>query len=375
MSLSLLDSTKLISHTQTFAPAATGLGFASAGDINRFLFQSYGKTIKEIPPANRPKGAIFFLAPAGKTNGLAPPKKLKPVLLQIQRDVAYRFYEVPIDLTEGAKEVHQTTSEEQRLMASDAWPISHAQLLSRVTSRCVVWGNGVSAYVFICGDVYLETPDVVEAFPTGLPSTFQSLSWDNGAILYEFAEIELNDTSESGIWKLPDLYLLKPRPEKIMSRNLGKFLKDRMAGYRHHEEEAHVENEGRADISLTLYNGFIYIIEVKWVGQSLVATKKLESEKTIRSALKSNKKGWLTKFDDSTFIAGVKQLAKYFKTGKYQRAYLAVFDCCEPKTGRKHESPPISAAEIAPYDHSCFLAHRACVDPRKASKSSKSKTP
>jgi hypothetical protein len=371
MSDSLFDLTKLITHVQSFAQPAASLGFSTPGEIERFLFKSYGRAIREIPPANRPRGALFFLARPGTPSALASPKDLKPVVLQIQRDIAQRFYEVPTDLAGGIKEAAQLTSAEQRQMASGAWTPGQAQLLSRCSGRCVVWGNGVGACVFLAGDCFLESPDVVEELPTGLPSTFQSLSWANGEIVYHFAENELNDTSETGIWRLPEQFLLRSKPEKIMSVGLGRFLRLRMAGYRHHEDEAHVENEGRADISLVLYNGLVEIIEVKWVGKALVGTKQLENDASIKAVLQNGTKGWVTEFDDAAFGAGARQLAKYFKTGKYHRAYLAVFDCCKPKAGRKHECCPIDDADVAPFDCGSFRAYRACADPRKASKSSK----
>lgn len=372
MSSSLFDLAKLSSHAQSFAQAAANIGFSSVGEIERFLFKGYGKAIREIPPANRPRGALFFLKPPGILSGLASTSELKPVLLQVQRDIARRIYGVPTDLLGGTQEVEEVNSAAKRQMASGAWPYSEAQRLSRQSGGCVVWGNGVSATVFLAGDCLFESPDVVEELPTGLPTSFQSLSWSDGEIVYEFAGTELNDTSETGIWRLPDQFLLRPKPEKIMSIRLGRFLRLRMAGYRHHEDEAHVENEGRADISLVLYNGEVYIIEVKWVGTSLIATKQLTSDAVLKTALKNGSKGWVTSYDDSTFGTGARQLAKYFKTQKYQRAYLAVFDCRKPEAGRGHESSAIDPANVAPFDCASFRAYRACVDPRKASKSSKS---
>jgi len=375
MTTPLIDLSKLANHSLAFVDSARACGFSSPGEIDRFLFKSYGKTVREIPPANRAQGAIFFLDPAVASGPLAQIVDLKPVLMQIQTNVARKFYMVRLDLSGGAILAHETTSGEQKLMASGAWTLGHAQMLSRQTGRCVVWANGVSATVFLAGDCYIETPDVVEELPIGLPPSFQSLSWDDGKIVYEFAQHELNDTGPGGIWQLPDHLLLKPKPEKLMSVGLGKFLRHRMAGYRHHEDEGHVENQGRADVSLTHYNGFIYIIEVKWVGRSLTATKHLKTEQAIKTALKNKAKGWMTEFGEETFVAGAKQLAQYFSTSRYQRAYLTVFDCNAPSIGRKNESLPVDPTHVAPYSPASFRILRACVDPRKASKISKAKQP
>ncbi len=371
MRASLFDLSRLHSHAQFFAEAAAKIGFPSVGEIERFLFKGYGKAIHKIPPADRPRGALFFLKPPGVVSQLAPAGEPRPVLLQIQSDVAQCLYAVPADLAGGIQKVEELNIAAKQRMAAGAWSISEAQRLSRESGECVVWGNGVSATVFLAGYSLSDSPDVVEELPSGLPTSFQSLSWSDGEIFYEFAGSELNDTTETGIWRLPDQFLLRPKPEKIMSIGLGRFLRQRMAGYRHHEDEPYVENEGRADISLVRYNGEIYIIEVKWVGSSLIARKQAESDDKIKAALKSDSKGWVTNYDDSTFGAGTRQLAKYFGTQKYQRAYLTVFDCSKPRAGHGHEQIPVDPANVVPFDSARFRVYRACVDPRKASKSSK----
>jgi hypothetical protein len=237
----------------------------------------------------------------------------------------------------------------------------------------VVWANGVAATVFLAGDCYLETPDVVAQLQPGLPGSFQSLSWDDGEIVFEFARHELNDTSPAGIWHLPDHLLLRPKPEKLISAGLGKFLRYRMAGYWQHDEEPYVENQGRADISLFHYNGFVHIIEVKWAGCSLTAAKQLKTVPAIKAALKKNDKSWVTEYGEEAFASGAKQLAQYFSTGKYQRAYLTVFDCKPPANTRKNECLLVVDTDVAPYNPTDFRILRACVDPRKASKRSKAR--
>lgn len=375
MTTSLLDLSTLANFSVVFADSAKACGFSSPGDINRFLFKSYGKALRAIPPANRPKGAIFFLSPPATVGALAANADLQKVLMRIRTDVARTFYCVPLDLSGGATAAHETTSNEQKLMAADAWTPGFALMISRCTRRCVVWANGVGAHVYLDGHCYIETPDVVEELAIGIPSNFQSLSWDNGEIVFEFAQHKLNDTSPAGIWQIPDGLLLKPKPERLMSVALGEFLHFRMAGYKHHDDEPYVENQGRADVSLHSYNGSVYIIEVKWVGRSLKATKQLETKQAIEAELKKKKTDWLTEYGQEAFEAGAKQLAQYFSTGKYQRAYLAVFDCNPPANNRKSEILPVDQAHIGPHSPADFRTLRACVDPRKASTSSKAKAP
>lgn len=375
MSTTLKDLSKLSMHPLVFDEPAKACGFASAGDIERFLFTSYGKAIKEIASANRPKGAIFFLGPPATFGALAAIADLKPVLLQIRTDVARKLYMVPLDLSGGVSLAYEPQSGDRQSMVGGAWTAQQAQALSKSSGRCVVWATGVSVLVFLNGDFYCESPDVVEAIPAGHTRGFQGLSWDDGEIVHEFAKHDLNDTTPSGIWHLPDQLLLRPKPEKLMSVGLGKFLKHRMAGYGHHVDECHVENQGRADIELIHYNDRIDIVEVKWVGCALTGAKQLEPEDAIKAALKLKTKGWLTEYGDETFVAGTKQLAVYMGTGRYQRAYLVVFDCKQPAKNRQSESLPVDKVHVAPLNPADFRVLRACVDPRKASTVSKAKQP
>jgi len=91
--------------------------------------------------------------------------------------------------------------------------------------------------------------------------------------------------------------------------------------------------------------------------------------------LKAKTKGWFTTYDDSTFDEGVKQMKIYFANGGYNKAFLFVFDCCAPATGRTHGDHAINPAHVAPHSLASFRALRACVEPRKASKVSKATSP
>jgi hypothetical protein len=258
----LLDLATFASHLLGFEKAAKAEGFASPSDINRFLFKSYGKAVKQMAPADRLRGAIFILNAPASPNALAQPRDLITALHRVQSDIDQRIYSLAADISAEPAVAHTPTHNDLRQMVSGEWNMGYAQLISRCTKKCVVWASGVGAVVFLAGEVYLETPDVVEELSGGIPAGFQKLSWDDGEIAYEFARHELNDTSRAGIWHLPNQFLLCPKPEKLMSAALGKFLRNRMAGYWNHDEEPYVENEGRADISLARPNGFFYIIEV-----------------------------------------------------------------------------------------------------------------
>jgi hypothetical protein len=355
-----------------FGQSAAEIGFGSAGEIDRFVFSVYAKAIREIQPADRLRGAILIREPAGAPDALGEPSKLKTLLQQIQATATNTFHSLCLDLAGGLSAAYTCTPADRRSLVGGGWTQQVAQQFSRANKKCVLWATGVSAVVYLCGDVYLESPDVIEELPAGFPAGFQSLSWDDGRIIFHFANSDLNDTGPIGIWHLPANHLLRPKPEALIRSRLGKFLNFRLAGYTQHYEEAHVEHEGRADVSLHLIDGRVLIIEVKWIGCSLVDSRKNETEDAIKAAIAKNAKGWLTRFDETTIASGVRQLVGYYKTGKYGRAYLAVFDCASPPNTTSSRDLPVPAAELGGHSAENFRILCACVDPRFASKRAKS---
>jgi hypothetical protein len=370
MDLPLFTIASLANRDIIFNPVAAELGFGLAGEIDRFIFNVYAKSLRETVPAGRPRGTIFVLEPATESNALASVAAFKPMLREIQTKATKAFHTVRVDLEGGLSVAYACTPADRTHLVSGGWSQQMAQHFSRSQKKCVVWAIGVGVIVYISGDIYLESADVIEEFAVGFPGNFQDLSWDDGTIVFEFAKHKLNDASAGGVWQLPDNYLLRPRPEELIRRRLGEFLQFRLAGYRHHDEEAHVENEGRADISLHLIDGRILIVEVKWIGCSLVATRIGSKKDAIRQAIASNSKGWLTQFDDVTITSGLRQLVIYYATSKYQAAYLAVFDFTE--SAAESCCVPVPVEELGDHNPAHFRILRARVDPRSASKRAKS---
>lgn len=369
----LFSIARLANAVQLFQPCVSELGFGSAGEIDRFIFGPYAKAIKRIRKADRPRGAIFVLEPANTPDALGTPEALESLILQIQEAATAKFFTLRLDLSGNLTVAYTCEPADQRLLADGAWTQQIAQQYSRNTKKCVVWAMGVGVEVFIGGDLYRDSPDVIEELPAGCPIDFQNVSWDDGGIMFDFAESDLNDTGSTGIWQLPAAHVLKPRPEELIRSRLGNFLRFRLAGYSQHYEEPHVEHEGRADVALHLVDARIFIIEVKWVGRSLVARRIGETDKNIEAAIANNSKGWLTQFDDHTFDSGIRQLVNYYKTGKYRRAYLTVFDCTENAVSTDSCYVPVVANQLDGHSPANFRAQRACVDPRTASKRVKKK--
>lgn len=372
MSTPLFTIARLANPTLFFNPMATELGFSSVGEVDRFVYNVYAKAIKEVRWADRLRGAIFILEPPSVTGALGTPAALRPLLTQIQSATTTTFYCLRIDLTGALSTVYTCTPADRKSLVRGAWSKQVAQGLSRSNKKCVVRAEGVGVVVFINGDIYLESPDVVEEFAAGSSAGFESLSWDNGAIVFEFADCDLNDTGPDGIWRLPEKHLLHPKPEVLIRTRLGRFLRFRLAGYHHHDEEPHVEHEGRADVSLHLIDGRILIVEVKWIGCSLVGARIGATVDEIKAAIAKKTSGWLTRFDDTTIDSGVRQLVQYYRTGRYRRAYLVVFDCAESAKNGRSCYVPVPTTELDGHSETNFRILRACVDPRPASKRAKS---
>jgi hypothetical protein len=370
MGLPLFTIASLVNREMIFNPVAAELGFGLAGEIDRFMFNVYAKALREVPPAGRPRGTIFVLEPAAESDALAEVATFKPMLRELQTKTTKAFHAVRVDLEGGLSIAYACTPTDRKHLVSGGWSQQMAQHFSRSQKKCIVWAMGVGVIVYLNGDIYLESADVIEEFAVGFPGGFQDLSWDDGTIVFEFAKHKLNDTSAGGVWQLSDNYVLRPRPEELIRRRLGEFFQFRLAGYRHHDEEAHVEHEGRADISLHLIDGRILIVEVKWIGCSLVATRIGAKKEAIRQAVTNKSRGWLTQFDDATITSGLRQLVIYYETSKYQAAYLAVFDFTESAAESCYV--PLPVEELGDHSSAHFRILRARVDPRPASKRAKS---
>ena len=371
MTTDLFTIAGLANHAQIFSKRASDLGFGSAGEIDRFVFTVYGKAIKGIRYADRPRGAIFFLEPSSAPGKICDSVSLKPHIIQIQNDNSTIIHSLRIDLAGGLTNVHTCEAADRASLVEGGWTMRVAEQFSAQKTKCVIWATGVGVTVYINGEIYLQSPDVVEELPFGLPSDFQKLSWEDGNIFSVFADSDLNDTSHIGIWKIAKKHLLRPNPESLIRTRLGNFLRFRLAGYHLHDEEAHVENEGRADISLHLIDGRIMIVELKWNGCSLVKDHENATETEIVAAIAANTSGWFTKFDNTTLSSAVKQLVRYYKTGRYHRAYLAIFDCSISAASAISRDIPPPISELDGHSPTNFRILSAPVDPRKASVRSK----
>lgn len=372
---SLLELAGGFTQEQVFKEAASKLGFSSSGDVERFIFKAYGKALRDVAPASRPKGAMIFLEPAVIAGALAPKAQLKAFIEQVQVDVKRQVHSLRLDFAGSPIVPTAVTSGDQKEMTGGAWPQSFAQRLSKA-NKCVLWVDGVSAAVFINGDACFESIDVVEELAGGPGNNVPRLSWDDGAIAWEFAQHELNETGPQGIWRVANKCILRPKPELMMSGSFGKFLQMRMSGYWRHYPEPYIDNSGRVDLIVENVKGDVAIVEVKWTGRSLSSTREHETEDDILAALTKKTSGWFTTFNDpDAFPTGARQLAIYYGSHSFQNGYLVVFDCCEPKSGRANEYRAVDPADVHPHPVAHFRLLRACVDPRKASKISKATKP
>jgi hypothetical protein len=366
----LLVISRLANQGAYFNTLAGEMGFDSADSISRFVRNTYAGAIKTLPAANRPRGLVLDLNVPENPLALVTGDLLRPLLITAITNSGRYLHSLKLDLSGALTTLHEFTIEERRRMSGGAWTQQTAQLISRDSKRCIVFASGVSLQVYMAGDLYLHLDDVIEELPAACTVQFQSDSWEDGGMLFQFAARELNNTGPNGIWFLPDVHVLRPKPELLMRQTLGEYLRFRLAGYSHHDEEPHVEHEGRADISLHLIDGRIYIVEVKWLGRSVTSSKSIKPKDEVTEAARNGPSNWFTEFDDETFLSGIRQLASYYTTGRYRRGYLAVFDCSSPLKSNGEVNPDPS--DLNGLDPSCFRILRACVDPRSASVRSRS---
>jgi len=362
---------RFVANQEELSQIVKRLGFSGAGEIDRFLLESYAKAVAATPVPDRLKGHIFILEPAVVGDQIADPRQLLDVLREVKANEQKSVLSLNLDLASPHKERVKLTKADLANKVGGAWLARHAQELSYSIDRCVAFGNGVSISVFVSGKLYTEYADVIEGFDKGPEDDFQHLSWQNGEILYLFAEHDLNDRSAVGIWRLPDKFVLKPNPETLIETRLYNFLHAKMLGVLRIDREAHVENEGRLDLSIQFVNGFTFILEIKWMGSCLKKAFENKTDPEVGDALK-NGNNWFTSFDESVIPTGLSQVVIYYATGRFRKAYLAVFDCQRPGESKTDKSIPIvSTKGHAPEN---FAIMRAAVDPRYASVKSKSKS-
>jgi hypothetical protein len=364
----LFEVARFTNIEQTRNDLVRRLGFRSAGEVDLFLRQSYGKAVAEVSPADRLRGHMFVLRPVPAPGLPVAPERMIQVIQDIKRQDEV-ILAIPTDLSAKAEVLCKPTITELSGRPGGSWSDEAAQALSESLDKCVVIGNGVAAKVFVSGRIYLELSDVIEGLVQGPQTTFQNLSWNDGLILCEFAKLDLGDRSSSGIWRLPDKFVLKHKPEADMRRRLRDFLGQRLAGWSHLIEEAHVENEGRLDVAVYLVNHRCYLVEIKWMGRAVKGTHKGKSDARIAAAAdKTREKSWFTEFHESTIDRGVGQVLDYCSTGKYHRGYLAVFDCRPPGKALTNPDVTVRPSCLKGRDPGVIRIIQSAVDPRSASK-------
>jgi hypothetical protein len=357
----LFKLSSLLNNEIRFDAAARDVGFKDAAEISSFLFGPYAAAVRKWKPADRFRGCMFSLNPVASSKAQLSTEEL---LAAAKANHGQQLCSISLNAPGQLDVLEQIPYPMKAMMRNGAWPTMIAQQVSKELGLCFIWANAVSAHVYIKGDLFLETPDVIGKLPAAHTGGFQALSWDDGEILFHFCGSNLNDTTRLGIWKLSKEGVLVPKPEELIRDRLGDFLKTRLAGYRSHQEEAHVENEGRADVSLHLIDDSILIVEIKWIGCALKSTRSGETDEAIKKAFIA-KQDWFTRFDDRAIGSGVRQLATYFSTGIYHKAFLAVVDCTVPLAKQAIVLP--DAADLAGHGPENFKILRGPVDPRTAS--------
>src|SRR4051794_23594093 len=112
---------RLANRALLFGQSATGLGFGSAGDIDRFVFGPYREALRTIRNAEHPRGAIFFLEPPSTKDALGSATKLATMLRQVQSETTKSFYSLKLDLVGGLSEEYGCTPADRRFLVAGHW--------------------------------------------------------------------------------------------------------------------------------------------------------------------------------------------------------------------------------------------------------------
>jgi hypothetical protein len=218
--------------------------------------------------------------------------------------------------------------------------------------------------VYVGGVLAIQYADASEKTIESANDLLRRQGWEDGVLLARCGEEALPDRSRRGIWEDADLFVLRNRPELLIQSILDDYLHIHLKGYESIAQEAHVPNEGRVDLLVTLADGIRYVVEVKWIGRALKAAVDLE---TVREKLKAKWKcSYVLVLDDAAARSGVVQMSFYHKKLHPDRTYLAAYDC-----RRVSDRKPASAAASYPAapdlgSHQYRVFH-VPVDPRTAS--------
>ena len=354
------DTTDIVVDLTAAAEVLAGTG-VTPGELDRFL-RAWGRVLASAKESELPDGSLIVLAaPASERE----PSQLPPDLLGWVQSERVEHH-VPVIATDGSSRTFAPVSAQVlREVPGLRWTGSHASRASaspELKNHCLLLASGYEVRVFAKG---VELLHYADARDQTLPSVLADRGrhgWSDGQHLRECGR-HLSGRERIGIWRLPDHFLLKPRPEQLIEEHLDHFLRPRLAGYEQLIRQAMWESLGRVDLVVSMTDGFQYVVEIKWLGRSLGAPHEHVQEALLKEAVAG---AWrcvyVTVMNDTDVTDSLAQLGRYMASRTAHRGYLVIYDCRRPDLVQFDEEAATRLAPpgMAPFE---FRIMHVPVDP------------
>jgi hypothetical protein len=300
------------------------------GEIHRWL-SAWARGLDAAPTHKRPRAVLFYLS--GPPPAKLPDPNSIVALFSSLAESQTQSKLLRITLDAGIKGAEVVPSAKAREVMGLEWTKGQASQISKLQpTECLVLATGSAISVFVSGAIVLEFADVRGRTFEIAADLYRKQGWNDGELLLRCGEEDLCERSDLGIWRIPDLNLLKPRPELLIEERLAKFLDARLSGYFLLAEEHQWEANGRVDLYVIMSNGLKYAVELKWIGRSLKKTNEyMPNDKITASIGKSWNHALATVMPEAAAIAGLEQMSDYLKSPKVHSGCLAVYDCRPPE--------------------------------------------
>ena len=236
------------------------------------IFSAHGAAVAGLPVTQRPRGLVFILEPLPKDTTPSSPTNDEAVrlvsrLIQGQQDNQI----FTIDLNIVIKNQIPVNEDIQRQLLGGQWTSEQASKLSyNVKQKCICIASGRSFKVFVDGTTVVSYTDAINRAHESAAETYNRQGWSDGELLVQFGERALLDRSRRGIWHFPEHHVLTHKPEEMIKLALESFLREHLTGFESVAQEYHLENEGRVDLFIILADRTKYIVEIKWIGRSIL---------------------------------------------------------------------------------------------------------
>lgn len=343
-------------------------GFSRWGDVDRFV-NAWGPSVVALTASKRPRGLLFILEPVKKstqTSSLLHNEISQLINILIRGQAEKKIITVDIEFA-LLKEIPIDFDLQRQLSGGEWTPEQASKLSYSLKNKCICFASGRSFMVFINGVIVVSYADVVNRVFQSASETYNRQGWADGELLVRCGEIALSERSRRGIWHFPDYHVLTYKPEEMIKLGLESFLKEHLTGFNKITQEYHLESEGRVDLYIVLSDQTKYIVEIKWIGRSILKKYIDKNEKSLCDELKAKWKcNYVHVLEEDNAKRGVSQLAHYLSKPDVHKGYLAIYDCRPPGQASGGDSAASYPKPEGLWPTQYSIKH-VPVDPRTAS--------